>query len=236
VRDVASKDKIFAFIRDQVAQGRQAYVVCPAIDESDRALHTAVKQAEELRADAFKGLRVGLLHGKISGHEKEKIMRMFADGFLQILIATTVVEVGVDVPNATVMLVFDAQSFGLAQLHQLRGRVGRGAAASYCILVATDDSEETARLHILEKTNDGFAIAEEDAKIRGSGDLLGTRQHGMADFRLAHLVRDYPVFLDAKKEADTLIARDPRLERAENARLAAFLAAQDNDTALRATS
>jgi ATP-dependent DNA helicase RecG len=236
VRDVESKDKIFAFIRDQVAQGRQAYVVCPAIDESDRALHTAVKQAEELRADAFKGLRVGLLHGKISGHEKEKIMRMFADGFLQILIATTVVEVGVDVPNATVMLVFDAQSFGLAQLHQLRGRVGRGAAASYCILVATDDSEETARLNILEKTNDGFAIAEEDAKIRGSGDLLGTRQHGIADFRLAHLVRDYPVFLDAKKEADALIARDPRLERAENARLAAFLAAQDKDTALRATS
>jgi ATP-dependent DNA helicase RecG len=236
VREVGAKDKIFAFIRDQVAEGRQAYVVCPAIDESDRAMHTAVKQAEELRASAFKGLRVGLLHGKLGGPDKEKIMRMFADGFLQILIATTVVEVGVDVPNATVMLVFDAQSFGLAQLHQLRGRVGRGAAASYCILVATDDSEESARLGILEKTNDGFKIAEEDAKIRGSGDLLGTRQHGVADFRLAHLIRDYPVFLEAKKEADALIGKDPRLEQPGNARLAAFLAAQDDAVALRATS
>jgi ATP-dependent DNA helicase RecG len=236
VRDVASKEKIFAFIREQVEAGRQAYVVCPAIDESERAMHTAVAQAEQLRANAFKGLRVGLLHGKIGGPDKEKIMRMFADGFLQILIATTVVEVGVDVPNATVMLVFDAQTFGLAQLHQLRGRVGRGAAASYCILVASDDSEDTVRLHILEKTNDGFAIAEEDAKIRGSGDLLGTRQHGMADFRLAHLVRDYPVFLEAKKDADALIASDPDLQRRENARLAAYLAAQDTDIALRASS
>jgi ATP-dependent DNA helicase RecG len=236
LRDVHSKEKIFAFIRDQVQQGRQAYVVCAAIDETERAMHTAVKQAEELRASAFKGLRVALLHGKLSGPDKEKIMRMFADGFLQILIATTVVEVGVDVPNATVMLIFDAQSFGLAQLHQLRGRVGRGAAASYCILVATDDSEESARLRLLEKTNDGFAIAEEDAKIRGSGDMMGTRQHGDDRLRIADLIRDYKVFLEAKKEADALIARDPGLGRPEHAVLAAFLAAQDAQTALRATS
>ncbi|MBV8281974.1 MAG: ATP-dependent DNA helicase RecG, partial [Candidatus Eremiobacteraeota bacterium] len=216
VREVGSKDKIFAFIREQVQQGRQAYVVCPAIDESERAMHTAVAQAEELRANAFKGLRVGLLHGKIGGPDKEKIMRMFADGFLQILIATTVVEVGVDVPNATVMLVFDAQTFGLAQLHQLRGRVGRGAAASYCILVASDESEESARLHILEKTNDGFAIAEEDARIRGRGDLLGTRQHGSMKFRLADPVTDFSEFLEAKKDADALIARDPGLQRREH--------------------
>ena len=245
VRRVESKDKIFAFIREQVQQGRQAYVVCPAIDESERAMHTAVKQAKELQVSAFKGLRVALLHGKLSGQEKEKIMRMFADGFVQILIATTVVEVGVDVPNATVMLIFDAQEFGLAQLHQLRGRVGRGAAPSYCILVATDDpddsensgdSKESARLSLLEKTNDGFAIAEEDAKIRGSGDIMGTRQHGDFNLHIADLIRDYKVFLEAKKEADALIARDPGIRQPEHAVLAAFLAAQDVQTALRATS
>ncbi|MBV8172254.1 MAG: ATP-dependent DNA helicase RecG [Candidatus Eremiobacteraeota bacterium] len=236
LRDVDSKDKIFAFIREQVAQGRQAYIVCPAIDESERAMHTAVKQAERLRAHELAGLRVGLLHGKIAGADKEKIMRMFADGFLHVLIATTVVEVGVDVPNATVMLVFDAHTFGLAQLHQLRGRVGRGAAASYCILVAAGDAEDSARLALLERTNDGFAIAEEDARIRGSGDLLGTRQHGLADLRLAQLVRDYSVFLEAKKDADALVASDPRFEKPENARLAAFLATQHTDSVLLASS
>jgi ATP-dependent DNA helicase RecG len=236
VRDVSGKEKIFAFIREQVAQGRQAYIVCPAIDESERAMHTAVEQAEQLRAHEFAGLRVGLLHGKIAGGDKEKIMRMFADGFLQVLIATTVVEVGVDVPNATVMLVFDAHTFGLAQLHQLRGRVGRGAAASYCILVAGGDADDWARLETLEKVNDGFAIAEEDARIRGTGDLLGTRQHGIADLRLAQLVRDYAVFLEAKKDADALIADDPRLDKPENARLAEFLATQHTDSLLLASS
>jgi len=236
VREVSGKEKIFAFIREQVAQGRQAYIVCPAIDESERAMHTAVEQAEQLRAHEFAGLRVGLLHGKIGGGDKEKIMRMFADGFLQVLIATTVVEVGVDVPNATVMLVFDAHTFGLAQLHQLRGRVGRGAAASYCILVAGGDADDWARLAMLEKINDGFAIAEEDARIRGTGDLLGTRQHGIADLRLAQLVRDYAVFLEAKKDADALIADDPRLDKPENVRLAEFLATQHTDSVLLASS
>ena len=236
LRTLESKGKILDFIRSQVEQGRQAYIVCPAIDESERAMHTAIKQAEELRATALRGLRVGLLHGRLSGQEKEKIMRLFADGFFHVLIATTVVEVGVDVPNATVMLVFDAQSFGLAQLHQLRGRVGRGAHASYCILVATGESAESARLALLERTNDGFAIAEEDAKIRGSGDIAGTRQHGIPDFRLAHLIRDYPVFLEAKKEADALVVRDPDLRAPEHAALAAFLAAQDRESSLRASS
>ena len=236
IRTLDSKGKILDFIREQVAQGRQAYIVCPAIDESERATHTAIKQAEELRASALRGLRVGLLHGRLSGQEKEKIMRLFADGFFQVLIATTVVEVGMDVANATVMLIFDAQSFGLAQLHQLRGRVGRGAHASYCIMVATGESEESARLALLERTNDGFAIAEEDAKIRGSGDIAGTRQHGIPDFRLAHLIRDYPLFLEAKKEADALIARDPGLRAVEHAALGAFLASQDRESALRATS
>jgi ATP-dependent DNA helicase RecG len=236
VRTAEGKGKIFAFIREQVAAGRQAYVVCPAIDDSERAIHSAVEEAEKLRATELKGLRVALLHGKMSGPEKEKIMRLFADGFLQVLITTTVVEVGVDVPNATVMLVLDAQSFGLAQLHQLRGRVGRGAEASYCILVATGDAEESARLKILEKVSDGFVISEEDAKIRGSGDILGTRQHGIADFRLAHLIRDYPIFLEAKKDADALIARDPGLQAPEHAALAAFVAAQSAEAVLRASS
>ena len=236
VRSLDSKAKILDFIRAQAEKGRQAYVVCPAIDESERALHTAIKEAEELRASALRGLRVGLLHGRLSGQEKEKIMRLFADGFFQVLIATTVVEVGVDVPNATVMLVFDAQSFGLAQLHQLRGRVGRGVHASYCILVATGDAQESARLALLERTNDGFAIAEEDARLRGSGDIAGTRQHGIPDFRLAHLIRDYAVFLEAKKEADAAIARDPDLRAREHAALAAFLASQDRESTLRVTS
>ena len=236
IRALDGKAKILDFIRTQVEKGRQAYIVCPAIDESERALHTAIKEAEELRATALRGLRVGLLHGRLSGPEKEEIMRLFADGFFQVLIATTVVEVGVDVPNATVMLVFDAQSFGLAQLHQLRGRVGRGAHASYCILVATGEAGESARLALLERTNDGFAIAEEDARLRGSGDIAGTRQHGIPDFRLAHLIRDYTVFLDAKKEADAVIARDPDLLAREHAALAAFLASQERESALRVTS
>jgi ATP-dependent DNA helicase RecG len=236
VRSGDSMEKILAFIREEVDKGRQAYIVCPAVDESERALHNAVEQADQLRKTAFRGYRVGLLHGRMSGPDKEKIMRMFADGFIQILITTTVVEVGVDVANASVMLVLDAQAFGLAQLHQLRGRVGRGAAASYCILVASPDAEGASRLEILAGTNDGFVVAEEDYKIRGSGDIAGVRQHGTAELRLAHLIRDYAVFVEAKKEADALVARDPKLERPENAALASFLAARDREAALLASS
>jgi ATP-dependent DNA helicase RecG len=237
VRDADDKPKIFEFVRKQVALGRQAYIVCPAIDDSERALHSAVEQAESLRNGDLKGLRVALLHGKMSGKQKDEIMRLFAGGFIQVLISTTVVEVGVDVANASVMIVLDADYYGLAQLHQLRGRVGRGAAKSYCILVASErGSEESARLGILAATNDGFAIAEEDYRLRGSGDVAGTRQHGTPEFRLANLIRDLPVFEVAKREADALVAADPGLAMAENAGLKRILESRERSRGLRFTS
>ncbi len=235
VRNNEAKAKVLSFVRSEVERGLQAFVVCPAIDESERALHSAVKAAQELRASAFLGLQVQLLHGRMSAPQKDEVMKLFADGFVKILISTSVVEVGVDIPGASVMLVLDAQAFGLAQLHQLRGRVGRGANQSYCILV-TPTPEEAERLQILVRTNDGFAIAEEDLKLRGSGDLAGTRQHGGYELRLAHLIRDYPVFVKAKKAAETVVRDDPALERTENRRLAAYLAAQDSEAGLRLSS
>jgi len=235
VRSDDAKDKVFDFVRTEVEKGHQAFVVCPAIAESERALHSPVNQANELRASAFAGIQVQLLHGRMSVAQKDEVMKLFADGFIKILISTSVIEVGVDIPNASVMLVLDAQAFGLAQLHQLRGRVGRGAQQSYCILI-TPNAEEAERLQILARTNDGFAIAEEDLQIRGSGDLVGTRQHGGHELRLAHLIRDYPVFVVAKKAADAVVHADPRLARPEHRRLAAFLAAQDREAALRVSS
>jgi ATP-dependent DNA helicase RecG len=235
VRSGEDKAKIFAFVRAQVEQGRQAFIVCPAVDESQRALHSAVRQAQELKGTEFAKQRVALLHGRMSAQQKDEVMRLFAAGFVQILIATSVVEVGLDVPNATVMVVLDAQCFGLAQLHQLRGRIGRGTARSYCILVSSA-GDEAARLGILAATNDGFAIAEEDLKLRGSGDLSGTRQHGEAELKLAHLIRDFPVFLEAKKEAAAVIAADPELSAREHAGLAAALSRLGEGAALRITS
>jgi ATP-dependent DNA helicase RecG len=237
VRDADDKPKIFAFVRKQVALGRQAYIVCPAIDDSERALHSAVEQAESLRNGDLKGLRVALLHGKMTGKQKDEIMRLFGDGFIQVLISTTVVEVGVDVANASIMIVLDADYYGLAQLHQLRGRVGRGAAQSYCILVASErGSDDSARLGILAATNDGFAIAEEDYRLRGSGDVGGTRQHGAPEFRLANLIRDLPVFEVAKREADALVAADPGLVQPENASLRRTLESREQSRGLRFTS
>jgi ATP-dependent DNA helicase RecG len=237
VREASDKAKIFGFIREQVALGRQAYVVCPAIDDSERALHSAVEQAESLRKGELSGLRVALLHGKMTGKQKDEIMRLLRDGFIQVLISTTVVEVGVDVPNASVMVVLDADYYGLAQLHQLRGRVGRGASKSYCILVASErGGAESERLDILKRTNDGFAIADEDYRLRGSGDVAGTRQHGAAEFRLANLIKHLPVFEQAKKEADALVAADPGLEKAENAGLHRVLDNRGRSQGLRVTS
>ena len=236
VRPQDAKPKIFEFVREEVAKGRQAFVVCPAIEESERAVHSAEEEAKRLAAEAFKGLRVALLHGKMTGQQKDEVMRLFADGFIQILISTTVVEVGVDIPNATVMVVLDANVFGLAQLHQLRGRVGRGAAKSYCILVSSEGGEETRRLEVLENTNDGFIIAEEDLKLRGSGDVGGVRQHGGDEFKLAHLIRDFAAFVEAKKAAEAVVAADPHLRASENRGLAAHLAALDREASIRASS
>ncbi len=197
------------FVRRQVAKGHQVYVVYPVIAESEETeLKAAVKMYRELSTRLFADLKVGLLHGRLDPELKDQVMRMFQRGELQILVATTVIEVGVDVPNATVMVVEHAERFGLAQLHQLRGRIGRGAAKSYCILMTggkvTEEGER--RLDAMVKTNDGFQIAELDLELRGPGEFFGTRQAGMPSFRVANLMRDRQLLELAKREAAAIIA------------------------------
>ena len=191
--------RLNGFIRKQVSEGHQCYIVCPAVEESDaESVKSAEVWAETLQQAVFPDLRVGLLHGQMKGSQKEAVMSAFSRGDLDILVATTVIEVGVDVPNATLMVIEDADRFGLSQLHQLRGRVGRGKAKSWCILVSDNKSPDThARLKALCATNDGFRIADEDLKLRGPGDLLGSRQHGLPAFRVASLNLD----LDTLKQA-----------------------------------
>jgi ATP-dependent DNA helicase RecG len=218
-------------VRKNVAAGRQAYIVAPAIEEGENALTSAIAEAERLRRDVFTDLRLGLLHGRLASREKEEIMSSFARGELDVLVSTTVIEVGVDVANATVMVVLDAHRYGLAQLHQLRGRVGRGAASSYCIYVYPDDSE-SQRLDILTRSTDGFEIADEDLRLRGPGQLSGTIQSGAADLRLGDLVRDIDVYRAAKAAAELIVAGDPVLERPEHAGLRAVLAAAPSTRAL----
>jgi ATP-dependent DNA helicase RecG len=185
--------------------GRQIYVVYPLVEESEKLdLRDATKRYEYLRDAVFPKFSVGLLHGRMKSEEKEKVMSSFASGKIQILVSTTVIEVGVDVPNASVMVIEHAERFGLSQLHQLRGRVGRGAEQSYCVLLASDKQTEVARerLGIMEETNDGFRIAEKDLEIRGPGELMGTRQAGLPEFRVANLVRDLEILQAARKEAE----------------------------------
>ena len=193
--------RINAFIRKQVAEGHQCFVVCPAVEENQELnVKAAAAWAETLQKTVFPDLRVALLHGQMKGGEKEQIMAGFAQGQADVLVATTVIEVGVDVPNATLMVIEDADRFGLSQLHQLRGRVGRGSAKSYCILTSHNHNPETLqRLKALCKTNDGFKIAEEDLKIRGPGDFFGSRQSGLPAFRVADLSMDMRVLTDAQQ-------------------------------------
>lgn len=189
----------------EVRAGRQIYVVYPLVEESEKMdLRDATKRYEYLRDKVFPKVSVGLLHGRMKPEEKEEVMRRFVKGEVQILVSTTVIEVGVDVPNASVMVVEHAERFGLSQLHQLRGRVGRGAEQSYCVLLASDKQTDVARerLGIMEETNDGFKIAEKDLEIRGPGELMGTRQAGLPEFRVANLVRDLDILQAARKEAD----------------------------------
>lgn len=216
------KDNVYAFVRKNVELGRQAYVVAPAIDASESALTSALEEAEELRERVFPDLRVGVLHGKMPGREKDAVMERFKRGETDVLVATTVVEVGVDVPNASVMVVLDAQRYGLAQLHQLRGRVGRGVEASFCILVAPDDAGEGERLHVLEETTDGFAIAEADLRLRKAGELAGTAQAGDAA-TIGNIIDDFALYLRAKEFADEIVAADPELRDPEYAGLHALL-------------
>ena len=201
--------KVWDFIRKQVAAGHQAYVVYPVISENEESeLKAAIKMYRELSGHVFADLKVGLLHGRLDADLKDQVMRMFQKGELQILVATTVIEVGVDVPNATVMVIEHAERFGLAQLHQLRGRIGRGAAKSYCVLMTGGKITEEGqrRLDAMVRTNDGFQIAELDLELRGPGEFFGTRQAGLPSFRVANIIRDAQLLEAAKREAAAVLA------------------------------
>ncbi|HEY5257169.1 MAG TPA: ATP-dependent DNA helicase RecG [Candidatus Baltobacteraceae bacterium] len=228
--------RVEEFVRANVARGHQTYIVAPAIEESESELTGALAEAQRLKATAFANLQVAVLHGKMPAREKENVMGRFSRGEIDVLVATTVVEVGVDVPNANVMVILDAQRYGLAQLHQLRGRVGRGAAQSFCLLIAPDDAGEIERLDILTGSTDGFYIADEDLRLRGPGEFAGTAQSGVADLLHGDLVRDVDLYRVAKSDADRLIRADPQLQSPEHARLAAFLAAQPSARAMLASS
>jgi len=210
----STREKVYRIIEAEVRKGRQAFVVYPLVEESEKLdLKDATQMAEHLQKNVFPDFRIGLLHGRMDSEEKEKVMGEFKKGSLQILVATTVIEVGIDIPNASVMVVEHAERFGLSQLHQLRGRIGRGLHPSKCILLTPYRSSEEAkvRLRAMEKTTDGFKIAEEDLALRGPGDFFGVQQSGFPDFRVAHLVRDTPILIEARKEAFRLIQEDPEL-------------------------
>jgi ATP-dependent DNA helicase RecG len=211
----------YNFVRKQVDEGRQAFIVCPLIDASEVIqTRAATEEYERLSKDVFPDLRVGLLHGRMALREKEEIMDMFQGGDLDILVSTPVIEVGIDVPNATVMLVDGAERFGLAQLHQFRGRVGRGRHQSYCLLLADAPGQEAReRLKLVERIQDGFELAEEDLRLRGPGDYLGTRQSGLADLKVARIT-DQDILAIARQEAFRLLDGDPELASDENALLA----------------
>jgi len=224
VREEPDTAQVAAFLKEQFAAGRQAYLVFPLVEESEvLTVRAATEEFEKWRA-RLSGHEVALLHGRVHADEKEAVMERFRRGEIHALCATSVIEVGVDVPNATVMIVFDAGRFGLAQLHQLRGRVGRGAHKSYCILVAGGDNPEAVgRLRTLEKTTDGFAVAEADLLLRGPGDLLGTAQSGLPGLRLGDLVRDARLVRTARRLATHTLTGDPGLTKPENARLRPLL-------------
>ncbi len=218
-RSESRRARIYEFLRGELAKGRQVYVVCPLVEESEASdLKAATEMAERLQREVFPDSRVGLLHGRMRFEEKEAVMRAFKAGAVHVLVTTTVIEVGIDVPNASVMLVEHAERFGLAQLHQLRGRVGRGPARSYCILLTSGPLTEEAerRLRAMTETQDGFRIAEVDLEIRGPGEFFGTRQSGIPEFRMADLLRDGPILEEARQEAFALAKRDPHLARPEH--------------------
>jgi ATP-dependent DNA helicase RecG len=232
VRD-SRKSEVYDFVRKNVELGRQAYVVASAIDVAEEddgmkkrapgpPLITAIEEAQRLKQSVFPDLRVDLVHGRMAPKEKQAVMERFKRGETDVLVATTVVEVGVDVANAAVMIVLDAQRYGLAQLHQLRGRVGRGAAESFCILVPADDFLEVERLHVLEETTDGFEIAEADLRLRKAGELAGTAQAGDAD-TVGNIIDDFALYMKAKEAADAIVASDPELREPEHVPLRALL-------------
>ena len=226
VRDEAGRKRVYDFLRTEVAEGRQVFIVYPLVEESEKVeLAAATKMYERLKEREFRDAVVGLVHGRMKPEEKDAVMESFEAGDTDILISTTVVEVGVDVPNATVMVVEHAERFGLAQLHQLRGRVGRGGHQSYCILMvgagATDEARE--RIQVLADTNDGFVIAEKDLEMRGPGEFLGVRQHGLPRFSVADLSRDSRLLVEAREDAFAYVSDDPDLATPEGKALRAAM-------------
>ncbi len=217
------RQRAYNYIKKHLDQGRQGYIVCPLVEEGENAdLISAEEHYKRLSENEFKGYKLGLLHGKMNAKEKTKIMRDFANGEIDLLVCTTVVEVGIDVANAAILAVENAERFGLSALHQLRGRVGRGKYKSTCIFISDSESKTTkARLNIMCSTNDGFKIADEDLKLRGPGDFLGKKQHGLPDLKIADFVNDMQVVQRAGNAARKCIANDPTLSKPENANLKA---------------
>jgi ATP-dependent DNA helicase RecG len=225
----SKRQAVYAAIRAELSKDHQVFIVYPLVEQSENLdLKDATKMAEHLQKDIFPDCRVGLIHGKMKDKEKDAVMREFLDNKISILVATTVIEVGIDVPRASLMVIEHAERFGLSQLHQLRGRVGRRDIPSSCILLADYkvSADARKRLKVMEKTTDGFALAEEDLAIRGPGDFLGTRQSGLPDFRIASIIRDTRILNEAKEDAFQLAARDPLLEKPEHAVLKEALIAR----------
>ena len=214
------RERIYKFIKKHIDEGRQAYVICPLVEEGETDLVPAQEYAAYLQKKVFTDCTVGLLHGKMKPKQKDEVMRDFAEGKIQILVSTVVVEVGIDVPNAAVMMIENAERFGLSQLHQLRGRIGRGQFKSTCVLVSDAQNDESLkRLDVMCKTTDGFVIAEEDLKQRGPGDFLGSRQHGLPELRLANIVTDTKILYAAQKQAEDILLADPELAFPEHKKL-----------------
>ena len=217
--DKKKRDNVYnSLVRTEVEKGRQVYIVCPLVEESEAIeAKAAVDLVEELKTEYFSDLRVGILHGKMKGSEKDSIMKSFKNNELDILVSTTVIEVGVNVPNATLMIIENAERFGLAQLHQLRGRVGRGSHKSYCILIYASKSDVCKqRMSIMEETNDGFKISEKDLEIRGPGEFFGTRQHGLPELKVANIFKHMKILKLAQQEARYIIGNDFKLQKYEN--------------------
>lgn len=216
------RQRAYNYVKKHLDAGRQGYIICPLVDGdgADTELASAVKYADELQHGAFRGYTVGLMHGKMKSADKKAVMQSFSEGETQLLVSTTVIEVGVDVPNAVIMVIENAERFGLSQLHQLRGRIGRGQHKSTCILI-TDAQNDTAqrRMKVMETTTDGFKIADEDLKLRGPGEFFGSRQHGLPEMKIADMLKDRGTLEETQRAAKEIMARDPELSSPENAAL-----------------